>query len=125
MRNFRAGVDSTGTGLQNGTMLKLPAIDPRDVPAQRGSNYPEPFASRVSGRVRRRVGDALGLKSFGVNLTLIEPGGQSALRHWHTRQDEFIYVLEGELVLVTDGGEQVLTRGMAAGFPAGSGARIT
>jgi uncharacterized cupin superfamily protein len=102
-------------------MLKLPAIDPRDVPAQRGVSYPAPFAQRVSGRVSRRVGDALGLRNFGVNLTLIEPGGQSALRHWHTRQDEFIYILEGELVLVTDEGEQVLTQGMAAGFPASSG----
>jgi uncharacterized cupin superfamily protein len=107
--------------LHNVPMLELPAIDPRDVPAQRGTSYPEPFARSVSGRVRRRVGDALGLKNFGVNLTLIEPGSQSALRHWHTRQDEFVYVLEGELVLVTDAGEQVLTRGMAAGFPAGSG----
>jgi uncharacterized cupin superfamily protein len=102
-------------------MFKLPAIDPRDVPAERRVSYPAPFAQRVSGRVRRRVGDALGLRNFGVNLTLIEPGGQSALRHWHTRQDEFIYVLEGELVLVTDDGEQVLKQGMAAGFPAGSG----
>ena len=102
------------------TKLKLPAIDPRDVPALRGSSYPEPFAGRVAGRVRRRVGDALGLKNFGVNLTLIEPGAQSALRHWHARQDEFIYLLEGELVLVTEAGEQVLTQGMAAGFVAGN-----
>jgi len=101
------------------TSPRLPAIDPRDVPASRGSSYPEPFAARVAGRVRRRVGDALGLKNCGVNLTLLEPGSQSSLRHWHAWQDEFIHVLEGELVLLTDAGEQPLTQGMAAGFPAG------
>lgn len=101
------------------TVLRLPAIDPRDVPANRGSSYPEPFAARVAGRVRRRIGDALGLQNFGVNLTMLEPGSQSSLRHWHARQDEFIYVLEGELVLLTEAGEQRLTQGMAAGFPAG------
>jgi uncharacterized cupin superfamily protein len=100
--------------------LKLPAIDPRDVPALRGSNYPDPFASRVAGRVKRRIGEALGLKNFGVNLVLLEPHAISALRHWHARQDEFIYVLEGELVLVTEAAEQVLTQGMAAGFVAGN-----
>ncbi|MBC7779971.1 MAG: cupin domain-containing protein [Proteobacteria bacterium] len=101
------------------THLKLPAIDPRVVPAVRGSNYPEPYASRVAGRVKRRIGEALGLRNFGVNLVLLEPRSCSALRHWHTRQDEFIYVLEGELVLVSGAGEQVLGSGMAAGFPAG------
>ena len=101
------------------TSPRLPAIDPRDVPASRGSNYPDPFAARVAGRVKRRIGEALGLTNFGVNLTMLEPGAQSSLRHWHARQDEFIYVLEGELVLLTDAGEQRLSQGMAAGFPAG------
>lgn len=99
--------------------LRRPAIDPAEVPLVRVANYPEPFASRITGRVKRRIGDALGLKNFGVNLTLLEPGASSALRHWHTRQGEFIYVLEGELVLVTGGGEQVLVPGTAADFPAG------
>lgn len=98
---------------------KLPAIDPAEVPAATGSAYPEPFRSRVSGRRKQRLGNALGLKNFGVNLTTIPPGAVSALRHWHTHEDEFIYVLSGELVLVTDGGEQRLGPGMAAGFPAG------
>jgi uncharacterized cupin superfamily protein len=96
-----------------------PALDPGDVEPNRGSNYPEPFRQRVATRAKRKLGDALGLENFGVNLTTLAPGGQSALRHWHATQDEFIYVLSGELVLVTDAGEQVLRPGMAAGFPAG------
>lgn len=99
--------------------LKLPALDPAQVPAATGSAYPEPFKSRVAGRRKQRLGDATGLKNFGVNLTTLLPGAQSALRHWHVRQDEFIYVLRGELVLVTEAGEQVLAAGMCAGFPAG------
>ena len=99
--------------------LKLPALDPADVPAATGSNYPDQFKAAVAGRAKRRLGDALGLTLFGVNLTAIKPGAQSALRHWHSAQDEFIYVIEGELVLVTDEGEQVLKPGMCAGFPAG------
>ncbi len=99
--------------------LKPPALDPATVPAVTGSRYPEPFGSRVSGRRRQRLGDMLGLKNFGVNLTTIPPGAVSALRHWHSHEDEFIYVVSGELVLATDGGEQRLTAGMCAGFPAG------
>jgi uncharacterized cupin superfamily protein len=94
-------------------------IQPQDVPERTGSSYPEPFKPRVAGRIKQRLGDATGLKNFGVNLVKLEPGSQSALRHWHLRQDEFIYVLEGELTLVTNAGAQVLTAGMAAGFPAG------
>lgn len=101
------------------TILKLPALDPAQVPAATGSSYPEQYRGAVAGRSKRRLGDALGLGIFGVNLTTIKPGAQSALRHWHSAQDEFIYVIEGELVLVTDGGEQVLRPGMCAGFPAG------
>jgi uncharacterized cupin superfamily protein len=99
--------------------LNPPALDPATVPAVGGTSYPEPFRALVAGRERRRLGDALGLKNFGVNLTRLRPGAASAQRHWHTRQDEFVFVVEGEVVLVTDAGEQVLTPGMAAGFPAG------
>ncbi|HEX8012207.1 MAG TPA: cupin domain-containing protein [Casimicrobiaceae bacterium] len=99
--------------------LNLPALDPSTVPELRGSGYPEPFRSRMGERIKRRLGEACGLTGFGVNLVTLGPGGQSALRHWHTLEDEFVYVLEGELVLVTDGGEQVLGAGMCAGYPAG------
>src|SRR6059058_5318953 len=85
------------------------------------TNYPEPFASRMSGRLKRPLGDVFGLTNFGVNLTRLAPGGSSALRHTHTRQDEFIYVLSGHPVLKTDAGETPLSPGMCAGFKAGSG----
>ena len=101
------------------TKLKLPAIDPSDVSPVTGSRYPEPFKSRVSARRKQRLGDALGLKNYGVNLTTIPPGAVSALRHWHSHEDEFIFVLEGEVVLVSDDGEQRLVAGDCAGFPAG------
>src|SRR5512142_1965965 len=99
--------------------LNLPALDPASGPGRRGSGYPEPFRSRMGDRVKRALGDACGLTKFGVNLVTLGPGGQSALRHWHTLEDEFVYVLEGEVVLVTDAGEQRLTAGMCAGYPAG------
>lgn len=88
-------------------------------PRVKPSSYPEPFASRMRGRVKRPLGDLFGLKNFGVNLTTVPPGGVSALRHAHSRQDEFVFVLEGELVLVTDRGETQLSAGMCAGFAAG------
>ena len=96
-----------------------PALDPAAVAAVSGSGYPEPFKSRVSARRKQRLGDALGLKNYGVNLTTIPPGAVSALRHWHSHEDEFIYIVSGELALVTNDGEQRLTPGMCAGFPAG------
>jgi uncharacterized cupin superfamily protein len=99
--------------------LSLPALDPASVPERRGSGYPEPFRSRMGDRVKRRLGDACGLTRFGVNLVTLGPGGQSALRHWHTEEDEFVSVLEGEVVLVTDAGEQVLHAGDCAGYPSG------
>jgi uncharacterized cupin superfamily protein len=99
--------------------MKLPALDPAGVAPIAGSNYPEQFKPGVAGRSKQRLGDALGLKNFGVNLTTIKPGSASALRHWHSHEDEFVYMVSGELVLVTDGGEQTLVAGMAAGFPAG------
>ncbi len=98
---------------------KAKPLDPATVAAAIGSSYPEPFKSRVAGRRKQRLGDALGLKNFGVNLTTIPPGSISALRHWHSHEDEFVYMVSGELILVTDGGEQRLTPGMCAGFPAG------
>ncbi len=87
-------------------------------PRTKPSNYPEPFASRMAGRVKRPVGDLFGLKSFGVHLTRLPPGAVSALHHQHSRQDEFIYVLEGEPTLFTDTGEMHLRPGMVAGFAA-------
>ena len=101
---------------------KPTAIDAASVPPSRaGRGYPEPFAARVTGRERRVLGDAFGLTSFGVNLTRLPPGGMSALRHTHTREDEFIYVIEGEPILMTNAGETQLRPGMCAGFKAGSG----
>ena len=90
-----------------------------------GSNYPDHLKPSVAGRSKQKLGDALGLKNFGVNLTTIKPGAASALRHWHSSEDEFMYMLGGELVLVTNAGEQLLTAGMAAGFPAGKAGGAT
>ncbi len=99
-----------------------PALDPATIEAKWGARgYPEPFRAAVAGRERRALGDALGLENFGVNWVRLTPGAASAQRHHHTRQDEFVLVLEGELALVTDAGEQILGPGMAAGFPAGAG----
>ena len=89
-------------------------------PRLKSSNYPPEFAKRVEGRVKRPLGDLFGLKNFGVNLTRLAPGAQSALLHRHSSQDEFVYVLEGEAVLVTDQGEAVLAGGDCAGFAAGA-----
>jgi uncharacterized cupin superfamily protein len=87
-------------------------------PRTRPSNYPEPFFSRMLKREKRPLGDLFGLKNFGVNLTRLAPGGESALLHRHSRQDELVYILEGEPTLVTDRGETLLRPGMCAGFPA-------
>jgi uncharacterized cupin superfamily protein len=87
-------------------------------PRTKPSNYPEPFFSRMAKREKRPLGDLFGLKNFGVNLTRLLPGGESALLHRHSRQDEFIYILEGAPTLVTDQGEVALSPGMCAGFPA-------
>ena len=91
-------------------------------PRKRASNYPEPFASRVAAREKRPLGDRFGIASFGVNHTRLAPGGLSALHHRHSKQDEFIYVLEGEPTLVTDTAEMQLRPGMCAGFAAGGAA---
>jgi uncharacterized cupin superfamily protein len=87
-------------------------------PRTKPSNYPEPFFSRMGKREKRALGDIFGLRNFGVNLTRLAPGGESALLHRHSKQDEFIYILAGEPTLVTDVGETRLAPGMCAGFPA-------
>ena len=100
--------------------LKPPALDPASLTPRSTSGYPEPLRSRVLPREKRALGDALGLTKIGVNLTTLMPGKESALRHFHTREDELVFVVEGEVVVRTDEGEQVLTAGMCAGFPAGA-----
>ncbi|HJY47415.1 MAG TPA: cupin domain-containing protein, partial [Stellaceae bacterium] len=84
-----------------------------------GTLYPSPYDVPCRPRERTKLGDAAGLSQFGVNLLRLPPGAWSSQRHWHTREDEFVYVLSGEIVLVTDGGEEVLRAADAAGFPAG------
>jgi uncharacterized cupin superfamily protein len=99
------------------------AIKASDAPPRtKPSNYPEPFFSRMARREKRPLGDLFGLKNFGVNLTRLAPGGESALLHRHSKQDEFVFILEGEPTLVTDAGEMTLSPGMCAGFPAQSAA---
>ena len=98
---------------------KSPAFDPLSVAPRVGSSYPAVFAAATAGRIKRRLGDHGGLKNFGINHVTLPPGNASALRHWHSLQDEFVMVLSGELTLVTDAGEQVLGPGMCAAFPAG------
>jgi uncharacterized cupin superfamily protein len=99
------------------TAFRAEAVPPRTP----GSSYPEPFRSRMNGRQKRALGDLFGLTNFGVNLTRLAPGGVSSLRHAHTKQDEFIYILHGRPTLHTDDGWTLLAPGMCAGFPAGTG----
>lgn len=99
----------------------LTAIDATNVPSRSSSIYPEPFDQRVAGREKRALGDFFGLQNFGVNLTRLQPGAESVLRHSHTVQDEFIYVLEGRPTLITNAGRQTLSPRQCAGFPAGTG----
>ena len=94
-------------------------INPEEISTETGSSYPEQFKGIVAGRLKQRLGNAAGLNNFGVNLVHLQPGSSSALRHWHTCEDEFVYILEGKLTLITNAGEQILGAGMAAGFPAG------
>jgi uncharacterized cupin superfamily protein len=98
--------------------LKKPALEPMSLPSRTTTGYPEPYRSRVLPRDKRGLGDALGLKTIGINQSILAPGKESSMRHWHTHEEEFVYVLSGEVVLRTDAGEQVLTPGMCAGFPA-------
>jgi uncharacterized cupin superfamily protein len=100
--------------------LRRPALEPATIEPRTGSGYPEPYRSRVLPREKRPLGDALGLTKIGVNLTTLPPGKESSMRHWHTAEDELVFVVEGEVVLVTDAGEQTLRAGDCAGFPAGA-----
>jgi uncharacterized cupin superfamily protein len=98
----------------------MPKIDIAKLPVDTRTGYPPPFDRVVVGRERKRLGNAAGLDQFGVNLTTLKPGAASALRHWHEQEDELIFVLEGEVVLIEDDGEIVLKPGDAAGFKASS-----
>ena len=98
----------------------MPKIDIASLPVRTTSNYPQEFRTAVEGRSRIRLGDAVGLTQFGVNICRLEPGAASSLRHWHEHQDELVYMLEGEAVLVEDAGETVLKAGDAAGWKANS-----
>lgn len=99
----------------------MPKIDLSAVPVRKGSGYPAPFDQPCADRTRRRLGDAGGLTDFGVNLMTLPPGGWSSQRHWHSHEDEFVTVLEGELMLVEDGGETLLKAGDCATFAKNSG----
>ena len=99
----------------------MPKIDLAAVPERKGAGYPRPFDVPCATRTRRRLGDAGGLEDFGVNLMTLPPGGWSSQRHWHSDEDEFVYVLEGELTLVEDDGETPLKAGECAAFPKGTG----
>jgi uncharacterized cupin superfamily protein len=97
----------------------MPKIDKDAAPTRFGSGYPPPYDEPCKGRRRWKLGDAAGLTQFGVSLLRLPAGGWSSQRHWHSAEDEFVWVLEGEVVLVTDAGEQVMRPGDCAGFPAG------
>ena len=97
----------------------MPKIDLASVPLKTGSIYPEPYAAMMAGRSSLRLGQAGGLKQFGVNIVILQPGAVSSLRHWHRSEDEFVMILDGECVLVQDGGETVMHPGDCASFPAG------
>lgn len=99
----------------------MPKIDLNAVPAHPGSGYPAPYDAPCAKRLRQRVGDAGGLQDFGVNRMVLPPGGWSSQRHWHSHEDEFVIVLQGELVLVEDGTRTRLVAGDCAAFPKNSG----
>jgi uncharacterized cupin superfamily protein len=97
----------------------MPKLDVETAPVRSGSSYPEPFSHGNAGKIRRALGDAGGLTQFGVNLSTLPPGGQSALRHWHEQEDEFVMVVSGDAVLIDDDGEHRMGPGDCAAFPAG------
>jgi uncharacterized cupin superfamily protein len=97
----------------------MPKIDIANVKTEIATGYPSQFRDVVAGRERKRLGNAVGLDQFGVNLTRLKPGAQSSQRHWHANEDERVYILEGEVVLCEEGGETVLRPGDAAGWKAG------
>jgi uncharacterized cupin superfamily protein len=105
----------------NNKDIPIAVVAEQLAPRSKPSVYPEPFASRMLGREKRALGDVFGLVNFGINLTKLLPGAGSALRHAHAKQDEFIYILHGHPVLITDAGETQLSPGMCAGFKAGTG----
>src|SRR5208282_3841881 len=95
----------------------MPKLDLTSVPGRKGSSYPAPFDKEVANRIRQRLGEAGGLTQFGVNLLHLPPGAWSSQRHWHALEDEFVYVMSGEIVLITDRGEEILRAGDCAAFP--------
>ena len=97
----------------------MPKIDAKYALERRGSSYPPPFDQIARDRVRQRLGDAGGITQFGVNLMRLPPGAGSSQRHWHSSEDEFVYVLSGEVALITDKGEEILRSGDCAAFPKG------
>ena len=97
----------------------MPKIDLKDVTVREGSSYPSPFDEPCQKRSAKTLGDAAGLTQFGVRLVTLPPGAWSAQRHWHMHEDEFVYVVDGELVLIEDAGKTTLTTGECAGFPCG------
>jgi uncharacterized cupin superfamily protein len=99
----------------------MPKINVPQVPELKGSGYPPPFDTPCADRIRQRLGDAGGLTDFGINLMRLPPRNWSSQRHWHSHEDEFVYVLEGEVTLIEDGGESVLRSGDCAAFPKNSG----
>ncbi|MBP9208595.1 MAG: cupin domain-containing protein [Kofleriaceae bacterium] len=99
----------------------MPKVDVSALPVRVGTGYPAPFNQACAGRTRRRVGDAGGLEDFGVNLMALPPGTWSSQRHWHSHEDEFVFVLQGELTLVEDSGQVLLRAGECACFPKGTG----
>lgn len=100
-------------------MPKTHAFKPQSAPRRVGAAYPKPFDAVAPNRVKHVLGGHAGLTQYGVNFVILPPGEASALRHWHMLEDEFVYVLSGEVVLITDDGEEVMTKGMCVGFPAG------
>jgi len=99
----------------------MPQINMKTVPKRKGSGYPAPFDVPCAERIRQRLGVAGGLSDFGINLMHLPPGNWSSQRHWHSHEDEFVYVLEGELILIENEGETILRAGDCAAFPKGSG----
>lgn len=97
----------------------MPKIDIDKIPLDTATRYPPPFDKAVQGRARKRLARAAGLSQFGVNICTLKPGAASSQRHWHENEDEFVYVLQGEVVLCEDGGETVLKPGDAAAWKAG------
>ncbi|TWF51957.1 cupin domain-containing protein [Neorhizobium alkalisoli] len=99
----------------------MPKLDLSKIPKIKGAGYPAPFDAPCADRIRQRLGDAGGLTDFGINLMHLPPGNWSSQRHWHSHEDEFVYILQGEVVLVEDEGETLLRAGDCAAFPKNTG----